>query len=137
MEDEAGDRQLWRRFRAGESALRRSTCPDANDLGAFLDGRLTGGRQEALERHLVGCDSCLEALLEARDLLANPPQPKWRPLAASLAVAAAVVLTCALGFFLGWRTVAHSEEAADLLSSEVSFGLATGPASTILEGGGR
>jgi len=137
MEDEARDRQLWRRFRAGESALRRSSCPDANDLGAFLDRRLTGERQEEVEQHLVGCESCLETLLEARELLAHPPQPIWRKVAASLAVAAALILTCALGFFLGGRTFAYRAEAGALLSSEISFGLGDGPTSTVLEGGGR
>ena len=137
MEDESRDQQLWRRFKAGASAPRKSICPDANDLGAFLDGRLTEARQEAVEQHLVGCDSCLGALLEARELLAHPPQPIWRKLAASVAVAAALILACALGFFFGSRTLAHSEEAADLLSSEISFGLADGPTNTILEGGGK
>lgn len=125
MEDDSTDRQLWKKFRSeGELAPGKSACPDANELGAFLDGRLSGAEREAIERHLLDCDPCLEALVEVRAFLAHPP-PRARPVEA-LAVAAGLILACALGFFIGWRTFVDGSEAAGLMSSEMSFGLAEG-----------
>ncbi|HYI62599.1 MAG TPA: mycothiol system anti-sigma-R factor [Acidimicrobiales bacterium] len=45
-----------------EAGVRPSDCETVlRELYAFLDGELTSGRRQAIERHLGGCHDCIGA----------------------------------------------------------------------------
>ena len=71
-DDDAGDRDLWRRLSARSAPAETSTCPDAGTLAALLDGYLAPGERAALEAHLAGCRRCTHALADARRIERAP-----------------------------------------------------------------
>lgn len=54
---------------------RHATCPDAEHLAAFADGRLAAGERESIEAHLTACDDCYEALVEIAAITAQIAAP--------------------------------------------------------------
>src|ERR1700743_3024292 len=45
------------------------TCPDLEELAAYLDGRLENGRREESPRHLARCEGCFEVFATASSML--------------------------------------------------------------------
>jgi anti-sigma factor RsiW len=43
---------------------RPDACPDAEELAAFVDGRLAAAAREKMERHLAECTDCRELFAE-------------------------------------------------------------------------
>lgn len=60
-----------------DGRLLTPSCLDAETLAAFVDGTLEAGERARIERHLVECETCYEALAETlltvRDLNAHEP----------------------------------------------------------------
>jgi len=60
----ADELRSWRRtalaFASGEGAGggARKSCPDATELGAYVEGKLTPGARQAMTQHLAGCSTC-------------------------------------------------------------------------------
>jgi len=80
-----------------------SACPDAETLGMFNDGLLTGAELDAVTRHVATCDECLEAvamasavkragIATADDSSVAARVPVRRSLPTWLAIAAALVV---------------------------------------------
>src|SRR2546426_12664665 len=44
--------------------MRRSDCPDANDLAAAIEGRADEALRGAIVRHLLSCGECREVVAE-------------------------------------------------------------------------
>lgn len=73
-------------------------------LAAFIDGRLDAHERSRLESHFADCDDCRESLVAASRLLASAPadapekvsSPRWRAVAALMAVAAVLVLAVSI-----------------------------------------
>ena len=72
--DDPRDRNFWRRFLRAKRrrAAAPDACPDAGDLAAYVDRKLRGDDLARVEAHLASCDRCLQAVGEARELLAEP-----------------------------------------------------------------
>jgi tetratricopeptide (TPR) repeat protein len=94
-------------------------CPDAETLAAFLDGRLSEEKREAVADHLTTCEACYDVFLEAaktRPATARVvTSPRWwtsrrvlAPAAAVLATAAALVVAVNLGV-MPWQRDAGPE----------------------------
>ena len=140
-EDRDDDRDVWRRHRRRRASGPASACPDERALAAFVDGRTVAGEQEVLEAHLAACPRCQAAvgdalsieqapvvalstaalgrITQAVEAEAAPPmrRPAWA------ALAAALVLACGAGFWLGARTMttaAAVERAANALPFDLS-----------------
>jgi anti-sigma factor RsiW len=127
-DDDGGEgRELWRRYTAGGGDATEATgCPDDTVLAAFLDGRVADAERARLEAHLEGCARCRAAAEEARAIERSPLAPLPEATLARLAravlaeqrrtvrvtdwraVAAALVLTCGTGFWLGARAAADA-----------------------------
>jgi hypothetical protein len=67
------------------AALRTATgaadaCPAAGDLAAFVEGGLSAGEREAIERHAAACDRCQGAFALVGSTLPLTParSPAWR-----------------------------------------------------------
>lgn len=81
-------------------------CPDPEILGMFNEGLLTGSGLEALQRHLAGCDACVEvvgiAAAMSRSGIATPAAPPVSRLSPFwfAAAAAAVIAIAGAGFWL-------------------------------------
>jgi anti-sigma factor RsiW len=123
-DDDADDRDLWRRLPPRSAAADTSTCPDPGTLAALLAGGLTPGERQPLEAHLAGCPRCVRALAAVRLIERTPTAPvspartaqlvravirEQSPpltLPGRLAVAAMVALACGAGFLLGARAMA-------------------------------
>jgi hypothetical protein len=76
-------------------------CPAAEDLGALIDGELTGANRERVLTHLNACEECFETFTVAVEFLEANPQfararPRKRPPFAVLGIAAAAALAAAL-----------------------------------------
>src|SRR5688572_21246094 len=106
--------------------MREPTCPDPNDLGAFLEGRAAG----AVRDHIAGCPACAEQVRElqalrqelpvaappgsevrARNLVPARPRrmaPVWT------AVAAAGLALSYVGYRLGEEAFFRRESAMEL-----------------------
>ncbi|GAB6067130.1 hypothetical protein JCM13664_04480 [Methylothermus subterraneus] len=95
---------------AASKAKRQDPCPPAEQLSAFIDGRLSLPERRAILAHLNACEPCYQAWLEAALALSELPsqappkrawwqtlQEVWRarpwmlPLTAALAVSFAVL----------------------------------------------
>ena len=50
------------------SRLQASDCPSIGALGDFLDGKLSAEEQQSLETHLRNCPSCINRLIDLREL---------------------------------------------------------------------
>ncbi len=50
------------------SRLKAGDCPEVAELGAFLDGQLREPAKGAIESHLRACPSCLNQLIDLREL---------------------------------------------------------------------
>ncbi len=66
-------KRLWSRIRIKDSS--RGKCPDENLLSAYIDHTLTKSQEKEVERHLLTCPSCLDAVIEIRRVL-DMPQKK-------------------------------------------------------------
>lgn len=85
------------------AALRADTCPEAEELAAYLDGRLTPAERTSVERHLARCADCRDVVgesveaLEAFPAVPKPTPWKWVAIAGgALAAAAAIALAVRL-----------------------------------------
>ena len=67
------DRKIWERVRRQLPRQSRSSCPDAIELAAYLDGNASEGPTHDLEDHLSTCPACLDALGELRVLMGGTP----------------------------------------------------------------
>ncbi len=67
------DRQLWDRVRSGVIGERKTPCPDANSLAAYIDGAISRERIADMEDHLTSCPDCLDALCELRSIMSEEP----------------------------------------------------------------
>jgi anti-sigma factor RsiW len=76
------ENRLWQMAKAsaagtlpGQSARGPSTsCPDAMDLSAWLDGRADEQAANQIELHLTSCPACIDAIGELRVVLAQDGQ---------------------------------------------------------------
>ncbi len=68
QEDEI--KRIWQRCRLPEGA--KKACPDTDILAAYVDHRLSGRESELLERHLLECPSCFDAVVLIRDVMERP-----------------------------------------------------------------
>jgi tetratricopeptide (TPR) repeat protein len=98
-------------------------CPSAEELAAYLDGRLAGDRARALAAHVAGCPECgevVEGVVSARieGVLDKPPRRRWVGLGQVAAVAAAVAAVVLLGVPL-WLALRPSGDhaIADLVAA--------------------
>ncbi len=46
-------------------------CPDIEAIAAYADGRLKGSELSSIESHLISCDTCLEAAMVTKGLIAE------------------------------------------------------------------
>ena len=83
-----------------------ATHLSAEQLAAYLDGRLTGSERERVVRHFAVCGRCREELTERRELLTGA-RPRYRHWVAAAAVAAAILLVVAIPRMTG--SVAEEE----------------------------
>lgn len=62
-QDPGGSSDTWLHT-AVRATLAQSVdgCPDLSDVAAFAEGNLEGGERERFERHVAGCQRCLELL---------------------------------------------------------------------------
>lgn len=65
----------WKRLTDSQVTMPRSDCPDANALAGYLDGRLPRDEETTFEKHLLSCDRCLEAVIDARTSADSAPVP--------------------------------------------------------------
>lgn len=82
-------------------------CPGMEDLAAFADATLAPEERDVVEKHLAGCDRCLEVVSETLHFLEFQESgakkgelvrgPFGRPKAAVIALLAASVLVVAVG----------------------------------------
>ena len=137
-------------------------CPDLETLAAYIDGRLTESERAHIAEHLATCETCYFAFAEAAQTDTSPhhnqreaaepqqhsvpgpvpsPRPRWWTApafvwssAASLAIAAGLVLAVATGFISGGD--AHTKELSALVAAvgtersfepRVTGGFAHGP----------
>ena len=136
--NDAGERELWRRFARGASQG-ANPCPDELELAAYVDGLASEAERTSLEAHLARCPLCLEAVVEARRsagdtvreaaplvvaraqaLVAARQQRTWRAAAGWAAAAAASIALGFAGLRAGaaMRDHTHAEARA---ASEVAF----------------
>jgi anti-sigma factor RsiW len=66
------EQELARQFLAALDRQPASACPDTPRLAAYLDARLDPRETAQLEDHLAACPTCRRAVIEARELLAEP-----------------------------------------------------------------
>lgn len=146
------DRELWRRVKAQPpaSAAPGQACLDPLELAAYVDGRADQPARDRAEAHLAGCQVCLQALADVRELLAAPamlaprhvverakalvaPQrldvsahPRtgrlWRVAQWAAAAVAAVAVSYA-GFEAGSATWRQEQARSALVAREASFSL--------------
>ncbi len=64
------EKKLWSRFKIKDSS--RGRCPDENLLAAYIDHTLTKSEKKEVERHLLTCPSCLNAIIEIGQALGMP-----------------------------------------------------------------
>jgi hypothetical protein len=72
----------------------RRTCPDADDLGDFHLGLLSGAKARAIKEHLTRCPFCSRELVQYKVFLGEPP--KQPGLAKRIVVSLARLLDSAL-----------------------------------------
>lgn len=103
------------RDQAIQAALRRrlanersgDVCPDAEVIGAFMDGTLSGGERDLWRAHFSGCDRCRQHL--AALVRATPaPSPTG-------VVEAAARKSMPLGWLFDWRMLATAAAVAVLV----------------------
>ncbi len=82
-------------------------CPDAETLGAFIDGTLTGEALRVTTEHLATCDECMAVMRAANFRHDETRQPvpiashrRFRVRAPLAAVAAAIVIVAGLGVMM-------------------------------------
>lgn len=72
------NKNLWEKFKIPAFKQKESICPDSNALAAYLEGKVSKRKIQAIEEHLALCPTCLNALIELRSLLqeklASPPE---------------------------------------------------------------
>ena len=126
-DDSREARDLWRRYAAGRGDPAEITgCPDPAVLAAFLDGAVDEAERARVEAHLAVCAACLAAVEDARAIAQAPLAPLTEDrlrrftravvaeqrganrVAGWLPFAAALVLTCGAGFWLGGRAAAYA-----------------------------
>ena len=57
------DEQLLKQLLQSRSNPRRGlSCPDENQLAAYVEGQLTGKARSQFEQHLSSCESCLDTI---------------------------------------------------------------------------
>lgn len=115
-------------------------CPDALELAAFLDDRLSDEARGALEAHLAECPACREAVSDVRAFPADPDDAPPEVVRAARALvgerlvlrrvggwglaAAASIGVCFIGFRIGVGTVAAPREGPEhTLVAEMTFGV--------------
>ena len=146
------DRELWRRVKKAppHDAAPAGACIDPLELASYVDGRADQVARDRVEAHLAGCEACLEALADVRELLEAPamlaprhvveqakalaaparldvsarPQPRrlWRAAQWAAAAVAAVAVSYA-GFQAGSATWRQQEARSALVAREGSFNL--------------
>ena len=147
------DRQLARQF-LDTVRLDAGPCPEAIELAAHAEGRLSEVEAERVEAHLAACRQCLDALLEVRALHSAPAETPpasvasaqalvagrarssaWRAVAGWAAAAAAALAVGAAGLHAGASMREARRQTDDQLVAEVTFGLmADAPRGDLLEG---
>jgi hypothetical protein len=65
----------WKRLTDSQVIVPPSDCPDANALAGYLDGRLSRDEETTIEKHLLSCDRCLDAVIDARTSAYSAPVP--------------------------------------------------------------
>lgn len=90
-----------------------ATCPDAETLAAFVDGRLPRREVHSVLAHLAECDRCARAVAGASESFREQRRrtPAWLTLAAAVVIAIA-----GAGAFLLWRSRAEDAPAARLVA---------------------
>jgi len=109
-----GPTKLTSLLRASSGAVRErgTSCPDEEQLAAYVDGGLPPDDAERLESHLADCDACIALVgllsrqrvepvahatpqpeLARPDEVLRPQRRSWRRFAPHLAAAAAVLVT--------------------------------------------
>ncbi len=67
---------------AGSKPKPSASCPQAEQLSAFIDGRLSGSQRQAILAHLNSCEPCyqewLSAALAAAELKPEPTPSRWQ-----------------------------------------------------------
>jgi hypothetical protein len=71
------DRLLRRVFKTDPATAPVEDCPDAEVLGAWVDGRLTGAMQSAAISHLSTCSRCQSIVAELSRMEPTPATPAW------------------------------------------------------------
>jgi len=74
---------------------RQSSCPDAETLAAFAEGRLDAGTRREVIAHVESCDDCVSMLEILSDTIATRPATSARSRVWLIAAAAAVVAAIA------------------------------------------
>ncbi len=61
------------------SASYRAGCPVELELAKYLEGSLTSGKRQDMEKHLADCPYCLDLLVAAKSVLKQETQvrPSW------------------------------------------------------------
>lgn len=136
-----GDERLWARVRP---VPQDRLCPGSLELAAYIDGRLEAAPSEAVEAHLAACQSCLDAVGEARSLSFEPAPPAVVERARALVglagprlgglarvgravawpmAAAASIAVCVVGYRVGAGAAAVGGQAGDAALAEMTFGV--------------
>lgn len=130
-----------RRILARQPADVSGTCPDANDLAAYLESRMTVGEAARFEEHAAGCAACRQALALSLQLaepepdLANIQVREARRSSYStspirFALAAVVLLTVGVLLYQATRESQLSQMKPQMARDERTSGPAGGPAAT-------
>jgi anti-sigma factor RsiW len=131
-------------------------CPGAQQIAAYVDGRLSADDTAGIEAHMATCDACLAAVGEVRAILAAPAimppaalldrakrlgagrqRRNWRAVSRWAASAAAGVAIALAGYSAGSSTHRNRQMADRKVAERMSFGLlaqeASADASFLLE----
>jgi len=66
----------------------KTACPDEETLVNYLEGRLSDNERTGMEKHLSGCDTCLEEFIVARNLERSVKELQLDPVPAGVTKAA-------------------------------------------------
>lgn len=73
QDQDRNERRFWERVRPDVIGERKTPCPDANALAAYVDEAISKERIQDMEDHLASCPDCLDALCELRALRCEEP----------------------------------------------------------------
>ena len=65
------EKKLKSHFKSASLNKKASPCLDAEWIGGYAEGRLTGIEQKKVERHISNCDSCLEEFIFLKELISS------------------------------------------------------------------